>query len=584
MNDMPYFLPPSRAVKRYRHLLRGTATGLIFLSSMVATPIITAAQTPEDVLPERENLVERLLPFANGSEDIATGMVHLDGYRLVSITAPVIQSENRGFGTPSPIKKRISTIEDRLQRLIEENPETLTVTQQIDAATQLPVLYVNGQELMTVTNQDALLYSSDPEQWATELADILRKALQRSQKERQANYVSQQTKWAIGIGFVMVGGVFLMTWRQRYLKAQPLEAMTTSVAAEATEARPTEEADLAPTKEGKQLQHRRNTRRLKLLLLQLGQFALVAGGSFSILGLFPQTRWLQVMVLIGARVPLRLLGIVLLAYLLMRVSFVLIDRLCSAFTQQPFLPSIRSQRSTLRINTVAKVLRGVSVVILSGIGALGMLAVLGIDLVPLLAGVSVIGLAVSFASQSLIKDTINGFFILLEDQYGVGDIIVVGAVSGLVEHMNLRITQLRDSEGRLITVPNSMIDIVQNLSKDWSRVDLFIDVAYSADPERALAVVEQVATDLYCDRNWSQEILEPPDVLGIENLTHTGMTIRTWIKTVPLSQWNVSREFRRRLKQQLDAADIAIGVPQQMITAESGVTYSMQKTDEGDAP
>ncbi|MEO0376488.1 MAG: mechanosensitive ion channel family protein [Cyanobacteria bacterium P01_A01_bin.17] len=576
---MSHPLPPLREVLRYRHFLRGTATSLMLVGAVGATPVMIAAPIPEEILPERGNIVERLLPFANGSEDIATGMVHLDGYRLVSITAPVIQSENRGSGTPSPIKQRISIVEDRLQSLVKENPETLAVTQQVDAATQLPVLYVNGQELMTVTNQDALLYSSDPDQWATELAALLQQALQRAQQERQADYLSQQTKWAAGIGFVMVGGVLLMTWRQRYLKAQPFDTMASGAADEATEAGQTEEVALATIKDGKQLQHRRNTRRLKLLLLQLGKFALVAGGSFRILGLFPQTRWLQVMVLIGARVPLRLLGIVLLAYLLIRVSFVLIDRLCSAFRQQPFLPSVRSQRSTLRITTVAKVLRGVSVVVLSGIGALGMLAVLGIDLVPLLAGVSVIGLAVSFASQSLIKDTINGFFILLEDQYGVGDIIVVGAVSGLVEHMNLRITQLRDSEGRLITVPNSMIDIVQNLSKDWSRVDLFIDVAYSADPERALAVVEQVATDLYCDRNWSQEILEPPDVLGIENLNHTGMTIRTWIKTVPLSQWNVSREFRRRLKLQLDAADIAIGIPQQMITTQNGAMYPMPKTN-----
>ncbi|PZD71733.1 putative MscS family protein YkuT [Acaryochloris thomasi RCC1774] len=564
---------------RCRHFLPGPAS-LMLVGSM-ATPIMLAAPTPEAVQPQGGNIVERLLPFANGSEDIATGMVHLDGYRLVSITAPVIQSENRGSGTPSPIKQRISIVEDRLQSLVKENPETLTVTQQIDAATQLPVLYVNGQELMTVTNQDALLYSSDPDQWATELATLLQQALQRAQQERQADYLRQQARWAAGIGFVMLGGVLLMTWRQRYLKTQPFDTATTSSAAEeATEAGQTKDAALT-IKDGKQLQHRRNTRRLKLLLLQLGKFALVAGGSFRILGLFPQTRWLQVMVLIGARVPLRLLGIVLLTYLLIRVSFVLIDRLFAAFRQQPFLPSIRSQRSTLRITTVARVLRGVSVVILTGIGALGMLAVLGIDLVPLLAGVSVIGLAVSFASQSLIKDTINGFFILLEDQYGVGDIIVVGAVSGLVEHMNLRITQLRDSEGRLITVPNSMVDIVQNLSKDWSRVDLFIDVAYSADPEQALAVVKQVAADLYCDRNWSQEILEPPDVLGIENLTHTGMTIRTWIKTVPLSQWNVSREFRRRLKLQLDAANIAIGIPQQRITTENGASYPTQRIDSG---
>jgi small conductance mechanosensitive channel len=186
-----------------------------------------------------------------------------------------------------------------------------------------------------------------------------------------------------------------------------------------------------------------------------------------------------------------------------------------------------------------------------------------------LAGAGIIGVAISFASQSLIKDMINGFFILLEDQYGVGDVIIVGEVSGLVENMNLRITQLRNDEGRLITIPNSAITIVQNLSKEWSRVDLRIDVAYSADIDQALALIEQVAHDMSRDRPWSDLILEPPLLLGVDKLDHAGATVRLWIKTQPLKQWEVAREYRRRLKLAFDKAGIPFGVPQQSLLLHS---------------
>jgi moderate conductance mechanosensitive channel len=355
------------------------------ISPTPAVPILQQAQPPST------NFVERLL-LPNGSEAIATGVVYLDGYPLFSITAPVIQTENSDSGTPSPIKTRTKVIEKRLQGLAMGDLASLTVTQQVDAATQLPVLYVNGQELMTVTHQDALLYSSDPEQRAAQLTDIVREALQRTQQEREPAFLQQQAAWAVGISLLMLGGGLLITWRQRYLKSQQFPNLEREQFPDAqggvSEA--AAEATLTVEKGQKQLQQQRNVRRLKLLVLRIGKYALFAGGSFRILGLFPQTRWLQILILTGAKVPLQLLGIGLLTYLLMRISFVLIDRLCLVFRQQPFLPSIKSQRSTLRIATVAKVLHGVSVVILTGIGALGMLAVLGIDLVPLLAGVSVL--------------------------------------------------------------------------------------------------------------------------------------------------------------------------------------------------
>jgi len=157
------------------------------------------------------------------------------------------------------------------------------------------------------------------------------------------------------------------------------------------------------------------------------------------------------------------------------------------------------------------------------------------------------------------------FFIILEDQYAIGDVIAVDKVSGFVETMNLRITQLRDSEGRLITIPNSEIKIVANLSSNWSRADLSIPVAYHTDVDKALEVIDTVAQEMSQDDLWREEILDKPEVLGVDDFGSRGVIIRVWIKTQPLKQWHVAREFRRRLKVALDEAGISIPMPQQEV-------------------
>lgn len=281
-----------------------------------------------------------------------------------------------------------------------------------------------------------------------------------------------------------------------------------------------------------------------------------------ILGLFPYTRWLQTVVLAA---PLKVVAIGLGVYVLIRLSDTVIDRLFSVFEEEQLLGLSGPQRLALRVSTFSRVTKSAMTILLIGTGTLSGLAVLGVDLVPLLAGAGIIGLGISFASQTFIKDVINGFLILSEDQYGVGDVIAVGDVDGLVENMNLRITQLRDNEGRLITIPNSQISIVQNLSKDWSRVDLSIDVSLDTDPDRALQVLKQLAEDLYQDRAWQDKMLGLPEVLGVDKIDHAGMSIRIWIKTQPLQQWVVAREFRRRLKQVMEQEGLAIGIPQRSL-------------------
>jgi small conductance mechanosensitive channel len=199
------------------------------------------------------------------------------------------------------------------------------------------------------------------------------------------------------------------------------------------------------------------------------------------------------------------------------------------------------------------------------VGTLLTLTVLGIDVIPLLAGASLVGVALSLASQSLIKDAINGFLIILEDQYALGDVIAVGEVGGLVENLNLRMTQVRDAEGRLITIPNSEIKIVANLSSRWSRADLNIPIGYQTNIDKALKLIEDVALKMDLDPLWQEQIVETPKVLGVDNFGDRGLIVRVWIKTQPLKQWDVAREFRRRLKIAFDKAGVSIPLPQQAI-------------------
>ncbi len=182
--------------------------------------------------------------------------------------------------------------------------------------------------------------------------------------------------------------------------------------------------------------------------------------------------------------------------------------------------------------------------------------------------------ALSLASQDLLKDLISGVLILWEDQYAVGDVIFIGEHAGLVENITLRVTQLRNLDGELITIPNGSIGVVRNLSSEWSQVNYAIEVSYANDVDRVLEVIEATAQQLYQDPQWQEMILEAPEILGIDKISHSGILIRLLIKTQPLQQWPVGRELRRRLKKAFDEQGIEIGIPQQI---EMQITESSRK-------
>jgi len=186
----------------------------------------------------------------------------------------------------------------------------------------------------------------------------------------------------------------------------------------------------------------------------------------------------------------------------------------------------------------------------------------GIDLAPLLAGAGVLGVAIGFGSQSLVRDFLSGMFILIEDQFGVGDIVDLGEASGTVEAVSLRTTRLRAVDGTVWHMPNGEITRVGNMSQHWSRALLDVEVAYDTDLEHARRVIKRVADELWRE---DTSVLDEPEMWGVEQLGASGIALRLVVKTTPSAQWKVSRELRERIKLAFDEEGIEIPFPQQMV-------------------
>jgi len=251
----------------------------------------------------------------------------------------------------------------------------------------------------------------------------------------------------------------------------------------------------------------------------------------------------------------------LLAWLVMRVIHLIARRIVAAVDD--------GDDSTLTVaekrgQTIAQLLRSVGRVVVLGLTALLTLDVF-FDIGPLLAGAGILGLAVSFGAQSLVKDVIGGFFILLENQFVVGDVVEAAGKSGTVERMTLRVVMLRDLRGVLHIIPNGQIAAVSNFTRSWSRAVVEVSVAYSANVDHAIAVLQDEAERFAADAVWQARLEGAPDVLGVEQLGENGVTIRALLRTVPGAQWEVGREFRRRIKNRLDREGIEMSYPQRVV-------------------
>lgn len=277
---------------------------------------------------------------------------------------------------------------------------------------------------------------------------------------------------------------------------------------------------------------------------------------------------------------LRIVGILVVAYLVNRVLRRAIKRSVrrlaaegglsrlGALKQRTPLADTTAMdigRLTMRAETIAGVLRSIATVVIWSIAAIMVLAEFGVNLGPLIAGAGIIGVALGFGSQKLVQDFLAGIFMLMEDQYGLGDIVDAGDAVGEIEGITLRTTRIRDLEGTVWHIPNGQITRIGNKSQEWARALLDIGVAYETDLPTAMAILKRAADELWQDPAWAGYVIEEPEVWGVNEFGASEVVIRMVLKTLPGEQWKVSRELRKRIKAVFDAEGIEIPFPQRTL-------------------
>jgi small conductance mechanosensitive channel len=231
---------------------------------------------------------------------------------------------------------------------------------------------------------------------------------------------------------------------------------------------------------------------------------------------------------------------------------------------------VGTTRRVQRAKTMGDLLKSVITGVLVAVIGTMMLSEVGVNIAPIIASAGIIGIALGFGAQSLVKDYLAGIFMIFEDQYGVGDVINVGEASGTVEAVSLRVTRLRDINGTVWYVPNGEILRVGNMSQNWARAVIDVGVGYGEDLARVKRVLRELAHELWEDEDFKDRIIEEPEVTGVEILAADSVTVRVMVKTLPMEQWVVARELRQRIKARFDHEGIEIPFAQRVVWHREG--------------
>lgn len=254
---------------------------------------------------------------------------------------------------------------------------------------------------------------------------------------------------------------------------------------------------------------------------------------------------------------LQILLVIVGVTIALKVTNILVSKVFEQYNKS----AASSIESGKRIETLKGIITATISFVLMVVAIMMVLGELGIEIGPLIATAGVVGLAVGFGAQKLVEDVISGFFILLEDQIRVGDIVDIAGKSGLVEKINLHMVILRDLSGNVHYVRNGMIDVVTKMTKEFSRYLFDIGVAYREDVDEVIEVIKEVFEELRQDDDYKNDILEPIEIMGLDQFADSAVVIRARAKTLPSKQWGVAREFNRRLKKAFDERDIEIPFP-----------------------
>jgi small conductance mechanosensitive channel len=267
-----------------------------------------------------------------------------------------------------------------------------------------------------------------------------------------------------------------------------------------------------------------------------------------------------------AVVALQVALIVLAGYVLTRLLRVLAGRVETTLVRlgEPTEPYPGAARK--RIATLAGLLRTLGLVVLWGVVIVTSLRHLGLDITPILAGAGIVGLAVGFGAQNLVRDLISGFVAVIENQIRVGDVAVINGTAGEVESITFRVVALRDLSGVVHVFPHGSVTTLANMTKEWSAYVIDVGVAYKEDTDRVVQVMREVAEELRRDPAFAPSILEPIEIFGVDRFGESEVVVKARIKTQPLQQWAVGREYRRRLKKAFDRVGIEIPFPRRSLS------------------
>jgi small conductance mechanosensitive channel len=521
-------------------------------------------------------------PFINPNDNrgsIVYAPITLDGREILHIAAMKGSGNNLNQNTISPLEIRVRMYEQRLSEILATGfyPQKLYVTP-AQSEQQTVILIgdnrqLNRRKLMSVTELDAQLHGLSVADLAQEYSRNIRPALIKARQERNPQSLQRKGLFSLGIiiGLILLS-LFLISRYKSFsekwdrLQEEKPQMSEFAIESENTASEKQEDVQMMHYCQQKLVWQRKlNVNRLKSWILVISLFMLWVLGLAAIAGMFPYTRWLEDWLLTK---PL-LLAIILGTILGIKASTVIIDFLFRKFLDRELQKSDISARRVSRLTTFSNVLKGAITFIWMVLGILWFLEKLHIPIIPILAGAGIVGFAISFSSQNLIRDIINGAIMLWEDQFILGDLINIGGTVGVVENVNLRMTQLRQPNGSLSTISNSTISIVHNLTKDWSRIVFTVEISPEADVDQALRIVNETACGMQNDEEWKDSVIDPVNVLGVNNISHNGIEILLWFKTEPGTQFALGREFRRRLKYAFDRENINIGIPQHSLQLQN---------------
>ncbi|MDR3710164.1 MAG: mechanosensitive ion channel family protein [Capsulimonadaceae bacterium] len=392
-------------------------------------------------------------------------------------------------------------------------------------------ILLNGKILLAVTDLDATASGETVPAVAAEWSDQIAKTLYRARRERSPGFVRDQAKRA-GVVVIVALLVNLLIWML--------------------------------------------TRRLKEHPSWVSQVFVWLIALYVITQMFPQTQVVHEIIESGVLRPYSICVVVALAASILAWFLRLVLHIVFPPVTDTLSPEERTERTLQRRSTLGTVARITGVTVIWIVAVVVALSWIGVNLSAFLTSAGLLGVIIGLAAQDTMKDLVSGVNILIDDRFGVGDFIEVGAYSGTVEKLNLRVTQIRDSQGRLITFPNRSIELVANHTARWAQVDFRVGIAYNSDLRSTMALMVDVANKLKDD--YPHQILAPPQMLGVESYNDSDITVRMAIRTAPGDQWAIGRELRLRLKEAFDAAGIEIPFPQ------SVVHHNMlpQETGDGD--